>query len=209
MPFANRKIFCLFVSKSMKIRERHIFKSKTAPQPGSLLLADPHLTEDFFQRAAILLVAHDAHESFGLVLNHPTELALSDLFDHIELDLPIYNGGPVAPEQLFYLHRFANIKGATRVTEQLYFGGDWQEVLTNAIVLKKPENHLRLFAGYAGWGAKQLSEELQDFAWICTTDFEDQSILKVDPAVLWKKSMLEQGPKLAMFAHFPLNASDN
>ena len=73
----------------MKIRERHIFKSKTAPQAGSLLLADPHLTEDFFQRAAILLVAHDATESFGLVLNHPTELVLSDLFEHIELDLPI------------------------------------------------------------------------------------------------------------------------
>lgn len=209
MPFANRKIFCLFVSKSMKIRERHIFKSKTAPQSGSLLLADPHLTEDFFQRAAILLVAHDPTESFGLVLNHPTELVLSDLFEHIELDLPIYNGGPVAPEQLFYLHRFANIKGATRVTEQLYFGGDWQEVLTNAIVLKKPENHLRLFAGYAGWGAGQLTAELEDHAWICTTVFQDQTLLKVAPNSLWKKSMLEQEPKLALFAHFPLNVSDN
>jgi putative transcriptional regulator len=209
MPFANRKIFCLFVSKSMKILQRHIFKSKTAPQAGSLLLADPHLTEDFFQRAAILLVAHDTTESFGLVLNHPTELVLSDLFEHIELDLPIYNGGPVAPEQLFYLHRFANIKGATRVTEKLYFGGDWQAVLMHAIVLKKPENHLRLFAGYAGWGAGQLASELEDHAWICTTVFQDQSLLKVEPSALWKKSMLEQEPKLAMFAHFPLNVSDN
>ena len=193
----------------MKILQRHIFKSKTAPQAGSLLLADPHLTEDFFQRAAILLVAHDNTESFGLVLNHPTELVLSDLFEHIELDLPIYNGGPVAPEQLFYLHRFANIKGATRVTEKLYFGGDWQAVLMHAIVLKKPENHLRLFAGYAGWGAGQLASELEDHAWICTTVFQDQSLLKVEPSALWKKSMLEQEPKLAMFAHFPLNVSDN
>ena len=193
----------------MKIRERHIFKSKAAPQQGSLLLADPHLTEDFFQRAAILLIAHDATESFGLVVNHPSELLLSDLFDHIELDLPIYNGGPVAPEQLFYLHRFAHIKGAKRVTEHLYFGGDWQEVLTNAIVLNKPQDHLRLFAGYAGWGAQQLDEELSAFAWICTTVFEDQTLLKVDPSTLWKKSMLEQEPNLAMFAHFPLNVSDN
>jgi putative transcriptional regulator len=154
-------------------------------------------------------VAHDTTESFGLVLNHPTELVLSDLFEHIELDLPIYNGGPVAPEQLFYLHRFANIKGATRVTEKLYFGGDWQAVLMHAIVLKKPENHLRLFAGYAGWGAGQLASELEDHAWICTTVFQEQSLLKVAPSALWKKSMLEQEPKLAMFAHFPLNVSDN
>ncbi|MEY4992381.1 MAG: hypothetical protein RI948_1261 [Bacteroidota bacterium] len=193
----------------MKIRERHIFKSKTAPKQGSLLLADPHLTEDFFQRAAILLVAHDTSESFGLVLNHPTELLLSDLFEHIELDLPIYNGGPVAPEQLFYLHRFAHIKGATRVTEHLYFGGDWQEVLTNAIVLKKPENHLRLFAGYSGWGAGQLIDELEDCAWICTTLFQDKALFTEAPSNLWKKCMLAQAPNLAMFAHFPLNASDN
>jgi len=66
-----------------------------------------------------------------------TELVLSDLFEHIELDLPIDNGGPVAPKQLFYLHRFANIKGATRVTDQLYFGATWQEVLTNADRFKK------------------------------------------------------------------------
>jgi putative transcriptional regulator len=209
MPIANRKIFCLFVSKTMKISERYIFKSKTAPQAGCLLLADPHLTEDFFQRAAVLLVAHDPSESFGLVLNHPTELVLSDLFEHIELDLPIYNGGPVAPEQLFYLHRFAHIKGATRVTEQMYFGGDWQEVLTNAIVLKKPANYLRLFAGYAGWGAGQLIAELEDHAWICTSVFQDKTLLTVSPSSLWKNCMLEQEPKLAMFAHFPLNASDN
>lgn len=193
----------------MKIRERHIFKSKAAPKQGSLLLADPHLTEDFFQRAAILLVSHDATESFGLVLNHPTELVLSDLFEHNELDLPIYNGGPVAPEQLFYLHRFAQVKGATRVTEHLYFGGDWQDVLMNALVLQKPEYHLRLFAGYAGWGAQQLEEELAAFAWISTTVFEDQTLFKVESSTLWKKSMLEQEPNLAMFAHFPLNASDN
>jgi putative transcriptional regulator len=203
------KYFVYLLGESLKIRERHIFKSKAAPQQGSLLLADPHLTEDYFQRAAILLVAHDATESFGLVVNHPSELLLSDLFDHIELDLPIYNGGPVAPEQLFYLHRFAHIKGAKRVTEHLYFGGDWQEVLTNAIVLNKPQDHLRLFAGYAGWGAQQLDEELSAFAWICTTVFQDQTLLNVDPATLWKKSMLEQEPNLAMFAHFPLNISDN
>ena len=193
----------------MKINEHILFKSKIAPQKGSLLLADPHLTEDFFQRATILLIAHDQTESFGLVLNHPSELVLSDLFEHIDLDLPIFTGGPVAPEQLFFLHRFSNIKGATRISDDLFFGGDWKEVLINAIVLKNPATHLRLFSGYAGWGAGQLEHELADHAWVCTLDFHVQNIFKEDPSRLWKKCMLEQGPELAQFAHFPINASDN
>jgi putative transcriptional regulator len=78
------------------------------------------------------LVAHDPTESFGLVLNHQSALLLSDIFEHIELDLPIFNGGPVAQEQLFYLHRFAEVTDATKVTEHLYFGGDWKEVLVNS-----------------------------------------------------------------------------
>jgi putative transcriptional regulator len=209
MPIANHKIFCLFVSKTMKISAQHVFKSKAQPKQGHLLLADPHLTEAFFERAVILLVAHDQSESFGLVLNHKSELVLSDLFEHIELDLPIFNGGPVAPEQLFYLHRFGGIDGASQVTENLFFGGDWKEVLMRAHLLPRPQEHLRLFAGYAGWGPEQLVDELKERSWICTADFNDKALLKEGPAQLWKTSMLQQGPELALFAHFPLHVSDN
>ena len=193
----------------MKYQNQHTFKSKVAPKPGRLLLSDPHLNEDFFERAAVLLVAHDATESFGLVLNHKSALLLSDIFEHIELDLPIFNGGPVAQEQLFYLHRFTDISGATKVTEHLYFGGDWKEVLLQTHMLPKPQTHLRLFAGYAGWGAGQLNEELAERSWICTSDFKDKMLLTEEPASLWKNCMLQQGPDLALFAHFPVNVADN
>lgn len=193
----------------MKYRNQHVFKSKVAPQTGRLLLSDPHLNEDFFERAAVLLVAHDPTESFGLVLNHQSALLLSDIFEHIELDLPIFNGGPVAQEQLFYLHRFANVTGATKVTEHLYFGGDWKEVLLQAHLLAKPQTHLRLFAGYAGWGAGQLNEELAEHSWICTSDFTDKMLLTEHPSSLWKSCMLQQGPDLSLFAHFPVNVADN
>jgi putative transcriptional regulator len=193
----------------MKISAQHIFKSKAEPKQGHLLLADPHLTEDFFERAVVLLIAHDQNESFGLVLNHQSDLELSDLFEHIELDLPIFNGGPVAQEQLFYLHRFAGIDGANQVTENLYFGGDWKEVLLRAHALRKPQEHLRLFAGYAGWGKQQLESELKERSWICTADFTDKALFKINPKQLWKENMLQQGPELALFANFPLNVSDN
>lgn len=193
----------------MKIKAQHIFQSKIEPQPGCLLLAEPLLDEAFFQRAAILLIAHNAQESFGLVLNHPSDLTLNDLFDHIDLDIPIFNGGPVAPEQLFYLHRFGHVKGALQVGHELYFGGDWQQVLAQAMVLKAPEAQLRLFAGYAGWGPEQLKDEIAEHAWICALNFDSKDLLKTPPATLWKSCLLNQGPELAVFAHFPVHISDN
>ena len=209
MPIANNKKIRLFVGKTMKIRTQHVFKTKETPKHGALLLSEPHLTEAFFQRAAILLVKYETEDSFGLVLNHPSDLLLSDLFEHIELDLPIFNGGPVAQEQLFYLHRFSSIPGAIQVTDHLFFGGDWKEVLLQAHDVPKPQEHLRLFAGYSGWGATQLSSEIADHAWICTAQFKDTQLFKENPTELWRKCLLQQGPELALFAHFPLNVSDN
>jgi putative transcriptional regulator len=193
----------------MKIKDQHIFQSKTTPKQGCILLADPLLDEAFFQRAAILLIDHNDQESFGLVLNHPSEITLKDLFEHIDLDLPIFNGGPVAPQQLFYLHRFSHVKGALQVTPDLYFGGEWQQVLAQAMVLEAPHAQLRFFAGYSGWGPQQLSDEIADHAWICTEAFQAKDLLKTPPALLWKNCMLRQGPELAVFAHFPVNISDN
>ncbi len=209
MPIANHKKIRLFVGKYMKIRTQHVFKSKEIPKQGTLLLSEPHLTEAFFQRAAVLLVKHEKADSFGLVLNHRSDLLLSDLFEHIELDLPIFNGGPVAQEQLFYLHRFTNIEGAIQVTDHLFFGGDWKEVLLHAHLVPKPVEHLRLFSGYSGWGAGQLTSEIAEHAWICTANFKDVQLLKERPKDLWRNCLLQQGPDLALFAHFPLNVSDN
>jgi len=79
----------------------------------------------------------------------------------------------------------------------------------HAHLLSKPQNHLRLFAGYAGWGAGQLNEELSEHSWICTSAYNDKMLLLEDPSNLWKKCMLQQGPDLALFAHFPLNVADN
>lgn len=209
MPLAKAKICCLFVSQFMKIRTQHVFKSKAAPKQGMLLLSDPHLTEEFFERAVVLIVNHQPNECFGLVLNHPSELILSDLFEHIELDLPIYCGGPVDKEQLFYLHRFANVTSATQVTDKLFFGGDWKEVVAQAKRVEHPQDYLRLFAGYAGWSSGQLEAELSAYSWVCTPDFKDVNLFKAKPQNLWKNCMLEQGPELALFAHFPIHIKDN
>jgi hypothetical protein len=56
---------------------------------------------------------------------------------------------------------------------------------------------------------EKVAEELAERSWICTSDFKDKMLLIEDPASLWKNCMLQQGPDLALFAHFPVNVADN
>lgn len=184
-------------------------KVNVQPEKGRVLLAEPHLNEDFFKRAVILLIDHNPEESFGLVLNNYADFELNDLFEHIELTLPIFQGGPVSTNQLFYLHRFAGIDGALEVKPGLYFGGDWKAILSQAHLVPNPAYHLRLFAGYSGWSAGQLDAEIQEGSWICVCEPETKALFQTPPEELWKKCMLQQGPELAAFAHYPVNISDN
>ena len=57
-------------------------KSLIKPQNGSLLISEPFLGDPNFERTVILLCSHDEEEgSFGLVLNRPSNLKLSDVID--------------------------------------------------------------------------------------------------------------------------------
>lgn len=193
----------------MKITEQHLFKSKYTPKAGRLLIAEPFLNEVYFQRAVILLIHHDNNESMGLVLNHPSETYINEALEDCDFALRIYHGGPVDAQRLFYIHRFENIKDAQKVTSNLYFGGDWDELLSAIQAQKHPEKMVRFFSGYAGWGPEQLKDELSEHAWICVSQFDDKQLLQLPSDLIWQKSLLQQGPQLAPFAHFPLNISDN
>ncbi len=193
----------------MKITQQHLFTTPTAPLTGRLLVAEPFLNELYFQRSVILLVHHDQEESMGLVLNHPSEVSTLEVLDDCQFSLRIYHGGPVEADQLFYLHSFSQIKAAQQLSEHLFFGGDWIELMQAIQQEKHPERRVRFFSGYSGWGPQQLTDEIATHAWVCISDYDDEALLSKPSATLWHDALVSQGPKLAPFAHFPLNISDN
>jgi len=76
------------------------------PQPGSLLISDPFLQDPHFSRTVVLICEHQPAGSFGLVLNQPMNLFLSDIVPAApDLQLPILCGGPVANDTLHFIHR--------------------------------------------------------------------------------------------------------
>src|ERR1019366_1060473 len=83
---------------------------------GQLLLDSGQLQGSFFARSVVLICQHDAEGAFGLVLNRSTGETVGD---KIVADLPealkgcpLYEGGPVQPSALSFLHSDAFLADA-------------------------------------------------------------------------------------------------
>ena len=67
----------------------------------------------------------------GFVLNSPTRYVLSELLEG-ENDIPsipVFCGGPVGTDHLFFLHDIASLPGAVEVSTGLFANGDFDMLL--------------------------------------------------------------------------------
>ena len=88
---------------------KNIFKithNDVLPIQGSILIAEPFLQDAYFQRSVVLLIEHTEHGSVGFVLNKKTDLIVNSFFKEFAEfpEIPIYLGGPVSPNRLFFIH---------------------------------------------------------------------------------------------------------
>src|SRR5437763_2258319 len=78
---------------------------------GQLLIAGPTLLDPNFWRTVVLIVEHSEEGALGLVLNRPSETtvgeAVAELEDMLDVDDPLYIGGPVQPSALIVLGEFS------------------------------------------------------------------------------------------------------
>lgn len=69
---------------------------------GNLLVAMPKLNDPNFRQTVILLCEYSHDGALGVVLNRPTELAVTTLIDGFEAvsgEDKVYSGGPVAKKR--------------------------------------------------------------------------------------------------------------
>jgi putative transcriptional regulator len=178
---------------------------------GKLLVATPKLLDPNFSRTVILMCSHDDNGAMGLVLNRPlegTELSthLPAWSDFVAPPAVIFKGGPVEPEAGLGLGLFASpatVPGWAPITGPL-----------GLIDLSQPASALpalrrvRIFAGYAGWGAQQIQDEIAEGAWFVLNAEEDDAF-SGDPALLWRNVLRRQPGNVAMFAYAPLDPRAN
>ena len=77
---------------------------------GKLLIAEPSIIGDVsFNRSIILLTEHNNEGSIGFILNKPLDFELGDLIPDVKSNFPIYNGGPVQQDNLYFIHKVAEL----------------------------------------------------------------------------------------------------
>ena len=144
------------------------------------------LQDGYFKRAVIYLTEDNDEGSLGFVLNFKTAYLLRDLFPHIKNgNFPIFEGGPVSKDQLYYIHNLGkNLTDSIQIKDDLWWGGDFFE-LAHMIDHGKVKTHnVRFFMGYSGWTPGQLKDELVQKAWF-RNEAEPALVLEGDPKTLW------------------------
>lgn len=183
------------------------------PQAGSLLVAEPFLREEHFNHAVIKLVEHTpGKSSMGIVLNKPTGYTLGDAVEGFddEVEIPIYCGGPVACDRLFYLHSLDNeIPGGREVSPGLFLGGDFERVKAYVNMGFPTENAIRFFVGYSGWDPGQLNEEIDSHVWAVAPDITNKELLAETGESFWYRIVRSMGTPYRNWLFHPVNPQLN
>jgi putative transcriptional regulator len=178
---------------------------------GRLLVATPELGDGTFERSVVLLLDHDEEGALGVVINRPTPVGVAEVLPTWQplATEPgvLFQGGPVALDSALGL---AVVPGGDEDVEPV----GWRRVVgrLGLVDLDAPPEvlaadvvRLRIFAGYAGWGAGQLEEELRQGAWYVVPahpggGFDDA--FSATPDLLWRAVLRRQGGDLAMVSTY-------
>ena len=181
------------------------------PTKGHLLVAEPSILNDpSFNRSVILLADHTVKGSLGFILNKPTEFFLGDFIPEITDQFPIYNGGPVETDNLYFIHSVPHlIEGSEEIACGIYWGGDFDKVVDLIKTSKVSINDVQFFLGYSGWDEQQLEQELEDQTWVVVENQQGDKIIGPCCSSLWREVLLELGESYAVWSNAPENPHYN
>ena len=164
------------------------------PKKGKLLIAEPSLTGDVsFNRSVVLLAEHNQEGSVGFILNKPLNYSIDELVEEIQAPFPVYNGGPVEQDNLYFIHTVPDLIP--------------HSVLINSGKLS--EDEIRFFLGYSGWASFQLDQELNSKSWIVVSNKYESDIIQKPTQTFWREKMMELGGQYLLWSNAPENPSLN
>lgn len=179
---------------------------------GMLLVATPALQDPHFVDTVVLLLDVNDEGALGVVLNRPSQVLVADVLEpwrdvvaHPEV---LFRGGPVGTD------------GALAVAELRDVGDvpvGWRPVAgpLGMVDLDTPTelvdgslSAMRVFAGYAGWGAQQLDGEVERGDWY-VVGAESGDLFRDDTSSLRRDVMRRQPGMLAWHVNRPVDPDMN
>ena len=175
---------------------------------GQLLVASPGLLDPNFHRAVVLVTEHNDDGSAGLVLNRPSPAAVAEVVPQLEPLVEngeqVWFGGPVQPNAVLVLGEFPDPDDAAVPL----FGALGFPALDDPDEVVPVTTRRRVFAGYAGWGAGQLEDELAREDWILEPAENDDAFTET-PGDLWADVLRRKGGIYELVARIPIDPSVN
>ena len=173
-----------------------------------LLIAEPFLKDQNFQRSVILICDHQQSGTFGITINKKTKEVVSDYIEELSFcSLPIHDGGPVSRDHIHFLHQYPEwISGGREIADGIYWGGDFNEM--TSFLNKGMGKKIRFYLGYAGWGDQQLENEMKEKSWL-TIAASSSLVLNTPTDQVWKEAVKTLGNEYLPIINYPLDPSYN
>jgi putative transcriptional regulator len=184
----------------------------TEAQAGMLLVATPQLLDPNFVQSVVLLLDVDDNGALGVVLNRPSVVpvadVLSDWGEVVAEPEVLFHGGPVSTEGALAVALLSRADDAPVGFREVYGQLGIVDLDTPVELVDGTIDGMRIFAGYAGWGATQLVDEIEEGSWY-VVPAEAVDVFRVDPVDLWRDVLRRQPGELAWHSTRPLDPDLN
>jgi putative transcriptional regulator len=167
---------------------------------GKILVTPREAPDPLFAQAVIVLVEYSKTGALGLMVNKRTAVPISRALQGVsgaaKHSDPVFVGGPVQLDTVFALAR-APVKpeGATEVFGKISFVSN-KAAMERALKGSSDPKGLRVYAGYCGWGPRQLESEMRLGGWYIFDRSEDLTF-DPEPGTLWSRLEKKTGGVLA------------
>ena len=201
--------------------ERDAMSERTVAS-GSLLVASSAMTDPNFAETVVLMLDVDSDGALGVVLNRPSSVLVSDVLgewgDVVSEPEVLFHGGPVGIDGALAVGLLADADDAPVGFRPLWVPGDsgpGGSSVLGIVDLDTPLElvtgslaGLRVFAGYAGWGAQQLQGEVARGDWyVVPGDLHD--VYRGAPGALRRDVLRRQPGELAWHSTRPADPALN
>jgi putative transcriptional regulator len=185
-------------------------ENKLSPSAGRVLISEPFMKDPYFRRSVGIIAEHNSKGTVAFMLNKSLGIHIHEaMSDFPALPIPLYFGGPVQKDQLYYIHRL----GALIPDSYEIMPGIWWQGKLDTMIELLHENiataeNVRFMAGYAGWEKNQLRRELDERSWFISEQEVDW-IFNTAPDMMWKQALKNMGQDFSVVAEYPEDFSAN
>ncbi|MCE0494132.1 YqgE/AlgH family protein [Vibrio salinus] len=167
------------------------------------LIAMPGMADSAFKNSVIYVCEHNEEGAMGIMINAPLDITVGNMLKQVEIDplypqqredsleRPVFNGGPVAEDRGFILHKpHEHYDSSVTMTDSLAVTTS-KDILAVLGTSAEPDDYI-VALGYSGWSTGQLEKEIADNSWL-TTEADATIIFDTPIHEKWRQSIKKLG----------------